>query len=161
MDPAARRAAARAARRHAPCSRGAPTRSCTWSRGRRLGREHAPRIAAALARAAAAAVEPAAGLLLTGGETARAVCDRAGLTSIDLIAEVEPGVPLGRTGSPARLVVTKSGGFGRPDTLVAAVDAIKEHCAVPIAITMGDAAGIGPEIIVGALRARIRSPARW
>jgi 4-hydroxy-L-threonine phosphate dehydrogenase PdxA len=30
-----------------------------------------------------------------------------------------------------------------------------------IAITMGDAAGIGPEIIVGALTARIRSPARW
>ena len=94
-----------------------------------LGREHAPRIAAALAGAAAAAIEPAAGLLLTGGETARAVCDRAGLISIDLIAEVEPGVPLGRTGTPARAIVTKSGGFGRADTLVAALDAIKEHCA--------------------------------
>ena len=48
---------------------------------------------------------------------------------IDLIAEVEPGVPLGRSGNPARVIVTKSGGFGGPDTLVAALDAIKEHCA--------------------------------
>ena len=95
----------------------------------RLGRAHAPRIAASLAVAAAAAIEPAAGLLLTGGETARAVCDRAGLTRIDLIGEVEPGVPLGRAGNPSRVVVTKSGGFGGPDTLVAALDAIKEHCA--------------------------------
>ena len=93
------------------------------------GREQAPRIAAGLAIAAAAAIEPAAGLLLTGGETARAVCDRAGLATIDLIAEVEPGVPLGRSGNPARVIVTKSGGFGGPDTLVAALDAIKEHCA--------------------------------
>ena len=93
------------------------------------GREQAPRIAAGLAIAAAAAIEPAAGLLLTGGETARAVCDRAGLATIDLIAEVEPGVPLGRGGNPARVIVTKSGGFGGPDTLVAALDAIKEHCA--------------------------------
>jgi uncharacterized protein YgbK (DUF1537 family) len=94
-----------------------------------LGREAAPRIAAGLALAAAPAVEHAAGLLLTGGETARAVCDRAGLTAIDLIAEVEPGVPLGRSGNPARLIVTKSGGFGRPETLAAALDAIKEQCA--------------------------------
>ena len=68
-------------------------------------------------------------MLLTGGETARAVCDRAGLTAIDLIAEVEPGVPLGRAGTPARAIVTKSGGFGHPGTLTAALDAIKEHCA--------------------------------
>jgi 4-phospho-D-threonate 3-dehydrogenase / 4-phospho-D-erythronate 3-dehydrogenase len=95
----------------------------------RLGREHAPRIAASLAVAAAAAIGPAAGLLLTGGETARAVCDRAGVTRIDLIGEVEPGVPLGRAGNPSRVVVTKSGGFGGPDSLVAALDAIKEHCA--------------------------------
>jgi len=97
----------------------------------RLRREAAPRLAAALARAAAAAIEPAAGLLLTGGETARAVCDRAGVTSIDLIGEVEPGVPLGRAGDPARVVVTKSGGFGGPGTLVDAIDAIKARCGCP------------------------------
>jgi 4-hydroxythreonine-4-phosphate dehydrogenase len=95
----------------------------------RLGREHGPRIAAALAEAAAPAIEHAAGLLLTGGETARAVCDRAGLTTINLIGEVEPGVPLGRSGNPARVIVTKSGGSDGPDTLAAALEAIKEHCA--------------------------------
>ena len=95
----------------------------------RLGRGRAARIAAGLALAAGPAIEHAAGLLLTGGETARAVCDRAGLTAIDLIAEVEPGVPLGRAGTPARAIVTKSGGFGHPGTLTAALDAIKEHCA--------------------------------
>jgi uncharacterized protein YgbK (DUF1537 family) len=67
--------------------------------------------------------------MLTGGETARAVCDRAGLTTVDLIGEVEPGMSLGRSGNPARVIVTKSGGFGGPDTLAAALEAIKEHCA--------------------------------
>jgi 4-hydroxythreonine-4-phosphate dehydrogenase len=95
----------------------------------RLGREHAPRIAAGLALAVGPAIEHAAGLLLTGGETARAVCDRAGLTTIELVVEVEPGVPLGRVGTPARAIVTKSGGFGHPETLAVALDAIKEHCA--------------------------------
>jgi 4-hydroxythreonine-4-phosphate dehydrogenase len=94
----------------------------------RLGREHAPHIAAGLALAAGPALERAAGLLLTGGETARAVCDGAGLTVIDLIGEVESGVPLGRAGTPTRAIVTKSGGFGHPGTLIAALDAIKEHC---------------------------------
>jgi 4-hydroxythreonine-4-phosphate dehydrogenase len=94
----------------------------------RLDREQAPRIAAGLALAAGPALEHAAGLLLTGGETARAVCDGAGLTVIDLIGEVEPGVPLGRAGTPTRAIVTKSGGFGHPSTLTAALDAIKEHC---------------------------------
>jgi uncharacterized protein YgbK (DUF1537 family) len=95
----------------------------------RLGPEHAARIAAGLALAAGPAVGSAAGLLLTGGETARAVCDRAGVTAIELVAEVEPGVPLGRAGSPARAIVTKSGAFGHPGTLTVALDAIKERCA--------------------------------
>lgn len=95
----------------------------------RLAREHAPRIAAGLALAVAPAIEHAAGLLLTGGETARAVCDRAGLTTIRLVTEVEPGVPLGRVGVPARVIVTKSGAFGNSETLVVALDAIKEECA--------------------------------
>lgn len=95
----------------------------------RLGREMAPRIADGLALATGPAVPLAAGLLLTGGETARALCDRAGLSAIELVAEVEPGVPLGHVGSPPKTVVTKSGAFGHPGTLTAALDAIKEHCA--------------------------------
>ena len=105
---------------------------------------------AALAEAAALAAEHAAGLVLTGGETARAVCDRVGVRAIELCGEVEPGVPLGRIASPARAVVTKAGAFGDPGTLCRAVDAVRSARAV-IAVTMGDPAGIGPEIIVGAL----------
>ncbi len=71
----------------------------------------------------AAAVEHAAGLVLTGGETARAVCDRVGVTAIELIREIEPGVPLGRAGDLG--IVTKAGAFGDPGTLCRAVDAIR------------------------------------
>ena len=72
------------------------------------------------------------------------------------------GVPFGRLiggvwdGLP---VVTKAGGFGGPDTLLDAVRAL--GCFIPgthmtsqlpiLAITMGDAGGIGPEIIAKAL----------
>ena len=69
------------------------------------------------------AVEHAAGLVLTGGETARAVCDRVGVTAIELIREIEPGVPLGRAGDLG--IVTKAGAFGDPGTLSRAVDAIR------------------------------------
>ena len=80
---------------------------------------------AALAEAAALAAEHAAGLVLTGGETARAVCERVGVRTIELCGEIEPGVPLGRIASPARAVVTKAGAFGGPETLCRAVDAIR------------------------------------
>jgi uncharacterized protein YgbK (DUF1537 family) len=69
------------------------------------------------------AVEHAAGLVLTGGETARAVCDRVGVTAIELVREIEPGVPLGRAGDLG--IVTKAGAFGGPATLCRAVDAIR------------------------------------
>ena len=61
--------------------------------------------------------------MLTGGETARAVCDRVGVTAIELVAEIEPGVPLGRAGDLG--IVTKAGAFGGPATLCRAVDAIR------------------------------------
>ena len=70
-----------------------------------------------------ASLEHAAGLVLTGGETARAVCDRVGVTAIELIREIEPGVPLGRAGDLG--IVTKAGAFGGPGTLSRAVDAIR------------------------------------
>jgi D-threonate/D-erythronate kinase len=69
------------------------------------------------------ALEHAAGLVVTGGETARGVCDRVGVTAIQLIREIEPGVPLGRAGNLT--IVTKAGAFGDPATLCRAVDAIR------------------------------------
>jgi uncharacterized protein YgbK (DUF1537 family) len=60
-------------------------------------------------------------LVLTGGETAVAVCRALGATAIALRGELEPGLPHGTLldGPFAGLaVVTKAGGFGDPDALV-------------------------------------------
>lgn len=61
-----------------------------------------------------------AGLLCTGGETARAVLHTAGISGIRLAGEVEPGVPLGTgEGGHSRIpIITKAGAFGDPETLV-------------------------------------------
>ncbi|MDQ3509996.1 MAG: four-carbon acid sugar kinase family protein [Actinomycetota bacterium] len=63
------------------------------------------------------------GLVMTGGDTAVGVARRLGAKGIEVLGEVEPGVPFGRlVGGGAYPVVTKAGGFGGPDTLCDAVD---------------------------------------
>jgi uncharacterized protein YgbK (DUF1537 family) len=65
------------------------------------------------------------GLVLTGGATAVGVAQRLGASGIKLEGEVETGVPMGLLAGPRPYpVVTKAGGFGRPDTLVGAVEAL-------------------------------------
>lgn len=76
-----------------------------------------------LARLAAECVRShgVGGLILTGGETARAVCRELDVAAVQLVDEVEPGVPLGllRGGTPDNLpVVTKAGAFGSDNTLL-------------------------------------------
>jgi uncharacterized protein YgbK (DUF1537 family) len=67
------------------------------------------------------------GLVFTGGDTAQLVCDALGSFGLALDRELAPGIPLGYLlggivdGCP---VVTKAGGFGAPDALVAAVDCL-------------------------------------
>lgn len=52
-------------------------------------------------------------LVLTGGDTARQVCLHLGVWEIELIGELEVGVPIGRlAGTENRWVITKAGGFG-------------------------------------------------
>ncbi len=80
-------------------------------------------IAARLAQTAVITLESATptGLLLTGGETARAVCQALGCTRLWLGGEVEPGIPWSRMADgryPGLLVVTKAGGFGREESLI-------------------------------------------
>jgi D-threonate/D-erythronate kinase len=70
-------------------------------------------------------VRPYAGivgaLVATGGDTATAVLRAWDTTALRLVGEVEPGVPLSVSVAPHPVpVVTKAGGFGTPDTLVAA-----------------------------------------
>src|SRR5215218_884403 len=65
------------------------------------------------------------GLVLTGGATAVGVARRLGASGIRLHGEVEIGVPIGTLIGPRPYpVVTKAGGFGGPDTLVGAVEAL-------------------------------------
>jgi 4-hydroxythreonine-4-phosphate dehydrogenase len=121
-------------------------------------------IARGLARLAAPAAKCAGGLVLTGGDTARAVLDALGATAIELLGEVEPGVPLARAPT-LPLLCLKAGGFGNANTLLHAVQALERETnrmkRPVIAITMGDAAGVGPEIIMKALaRAEVHARLR-
>lgn len=58
--------------------------------------------------------------VLTGGETARAVLAKLGVRAFRLLGEVESGVPIG-VAPGGRLVCTKAGSFGNPDTLMRCV----------------------------------------
>jgi 4-phospho-D-threonate 3-dehydrogenase / 4-phospho-D-erythronate 3-dehydrogenase len=113
-------------------------------------------------------------LVATGGETARAILDAWGIDRLHLLGEVEPGLPYSVTECQGReiIVLTKAGGFGTPETLLhcreflqcsrRSADAPELNPYSPttrkadmpkpiIAITMGDAAGVGPEIIMKSL----------
>jgi uncharacterized protein YgbK (DUF1537 family) len=62
-------------------------------------------------------------LIATGGETARAVLSAAGAGALAIRRELEPGVVLSGCGTLP--VVTKAGAFGRPESLVDAVEALR------------------------------------
>lgn len=65
------------------------------------------------------------GLVLTGGSTAVAVSRALGASGIRLRGEVEVGVPVGTLIGPRPYtVVTKAGGFGKPETLLGAVESL-------------------------------------
>ncbi|WP_321913357.1 4-hydroxythreonine-4-phosphate dehydrogenase PdxA [Paraburkholderia sp. J11-2] len=128
-------------------------------------------LARQLAESLAPAAAHAAALIATGGETARALLAAMGVATLRVIEEVENGVPLMAATEASRVlpVVTKAGGFGRPDTLYRAWQRLaamtQAHAKAPrqsskeeamnyrpvIGITMGDAAGVGPEIIMKSL----------
>lgn len=65
------------------------------------------------------------GLVLTGGETARRVCEALGIDAIELLAELEPGIPVGRAEPGGLPIVTKAGAFGGPGSLVHACKALR------------------------------------
>ncbi len=68
------------------------------------------------------------GLVLTGGDTAKTVASDLGAEAIEIVDQVEPGIPLGRmTGRHDMLVVTKAGGFGSEYSLAKSVERIRTH----------------------------------
>ncbi|MFQ6155696.1 4-hydroxythreonine-4-phosphate dehydrogenase PdxA [Micrococcus luteus] len=105
-------------------------------------------------------------LILTGGETAREILDALGISSLIPIAAVQHGAVVCMA-DDGRLVATKPGSFGDPLVLAQLYRAIQSSnhprettetsMTSPqddrpfIAVTMGDGAGIGPEVTVGAL----------
>lgn len=134
----------------------------------------APELARPLAGglgAIAAAVAGESDLVLTGGETARAVLDRLDVHSLHPVRTLGAGTVLSLT-PDGRSVVTKPGSFGDRTSLLRAVSVLRDSSpgapdasssspltkgpssmnSTPlVAVTMGDGAGVGPEIIVDAL----------
>ncbi|MBL1066650.1 four-carbon acid sugar kinase family protein [Streptomyces sp. 7-21] len=85
----------------------------------------ARRLVSRLGDIAAPAARRAGLLVLTGGETARAVLTRCGAPALEILAAPAPGAVLGRVPGPApRYVVTKPGGFGTPRTLADILDVL-------------------------------------
>jgi len=73
-------------------------------------------VATALGESLAALSPPPGSLLvLSGGATAQVILERLGISVLELLGEALPGLPIARAGGLT--VVTKSGGFGDPDTL--------------------------------------------
>lgn len=66
------------------------------------------------------------GVILTGGDTAKGVCKHLGVSSIELIKEIEPGIPLGLLVRDKPVwAVTKAGAFGNEHSLSKAKKALK------------------------------------
>lgn len=85
--------------------------------------EHLARVVAGIVAAA-----PPVGLVLTGGATALAVSVALGAGQLRLLSEVTEGLPFGEllAGDRRIPVVTKSGGFGAPNSLNRAAEALEE-----------------------------------
>ncbi|MCO1370414.1 four-carbon acid sugar kinase family protein [Burkholderia multivorans] len=109
----------------------------------RIGSDDAfdPAEGAVLSAALAALVKPhfatLGGLIATGGETARAMLSAVGVGSVELIAEIEAGVavgkPIGTSICPPHLrIVTKAGAFGTDHALFAAWRYLRETPAASV-----------------------------
>lgn len=89
-----------------------------------------PLLARHLAQHLRPAMRGAAGLVLTGGETARAMLESLGIERLRVLAESEPGVVLSQAGQAeggtAPLIATKAGAFGDALSLERAWRAIRE-----------------------------------
>lgn len=85
-----------------------------------------PSLCAALASLVLPHMNKVAALIVTGGETARAVLVMSHITGLRLLREIEPGVPLAvSVGARQIPVITKSGSFGGPATLAHCVQVLR------------------------------------
>ncbi len=75
---------------------------------------------------------PLSGLILTGGDTARAVLGALGVNKLRLGPEILPGIPLGWSiGGPSTVppVLTKAGGFGDENALATLAGLLRNRIA--------------------------------
>lgn len=67
-------------------------------------------------------------LFLTGGDTFDAFLQRSGCQQIAVLGEILPGTPVNRLtfGDQTRYVISKSGGYGQEDLLIACADKLRQ-----------------------------------
>ena len=66
-------------------------------------------------------------LVVAGGETSAAVCDRLGVDGMQVWREIQPGLPsCVSLKEPRRMLVLKSGSFGKPDFFERALEHLRE-----------------------------------
>jgi len=82
-----------------------------------LAQGHA--LCAALSQLLAPLAGQIGAMIATGGETARGLLATFGSQALQLVREIEPGIPLSvSVGARAMPIVTKAGAFGSPDALL-------------------------------------------
>ncbi|WP_223635247.1 four-carbon acid sugar kinase family protein [Planococcus sp. 4-30] len=66
-------------------------------------------------------------IIMTGGDTAKDICAVLGIHDMELLFEVEAGLPLGiaKWNKKDIVVITKAGGFGTPESISHSVDYLK------------------------------------
>jgi uncharacterized protein YgbK (DUF1537 family) len=90
----------------------------------------AQRIADRLAQVAGRLVEEGrvSGIVATGGDTANALCNALGAQALEILGEVEAGIPIMRVfGQQSLPLVTKAGGFGSPAAIQDALVKVKQY----------------------------------
>jgi uncharacterized protein YgbK (DUF1537 family) len=90
----------------------------------------AQRIVDALAQMGGRLVREGAisGIVATGGDTANALCNALGAQALEILDEVEAGIPIMRLlGEQSLPLVTKAGGFGSPAAMADALVKVKQY----------------------------------
>jgi D-threonate/D-erythronate kinase len=68
------------------------------------------------------------GIIATGGDTANALCNALGVQALEILGEVEAGIPIMRLlGKQSLLLVTKAGGFGSQAAIGDALVKVKQY----------------------------------
>jgi len=68
------------------------------------------------------------GIVATGGDTANALCNALNAQALEILGEVEAGIPIMKLlGEQSLPLVTKAGGFGSPAAMGNALVKVKQH----------------------------------